>query len=159
MMRKVVLLATAATVIAASACASLGRSVFDEPVVTFKEVKLNGIGLTGGDLDVVLSVYNPNKFDLKATQLTYQLLVDTLPLGQGQLADRFVVPEKDSSTVRIPISFSYAGLGAAGRQLLQSGAVNYRVRGDVTVDTPIGNFKRPYDRTGKFTALSGATSR
>lgn len=159
MMRKVVLLATAATVIAGSACASLGRSVFDEPVVTFKEVKLNGIGLTGGDLDVVLSVYNPNKFDLKATQLTYQLLVDTLPLGQGALAERFVVPEKDSSTVRIPISFSYAGLGAAGRQLLQSGAVNYRVRGDVTVDTPLGNFKRPYDRTGKFTALSGATSR
>jgi LEA14-like dessication related protein len=159
MMRKVVLLATAATVIAGSACASLGRSVFDEPVVTFKEVKLNGIGLTGGDLDVVLSVYNPNKFDLKATQLTYQLLVDTLPLGQGALAERFIVPEKDSSTVRIPISFSYAGLGAAGRQLLQSGAVNYRVRGDVTVDTPLGNFKRPYDRTGKFTALSGATSR
>jgi len=159
MMRKVVLLATAATVIAGSACASLGRSVFDEPVVTFKEVKLNGIGLTGGDLDVVLSVYNPNKFDLKATRLTYRLMVDTLPLGQGALTERFVVPEKDSSMVRIPISFSYAGLGAAGRQLLQSGAVNYRVRGDVTVDTPVGNFKRPYDRTGKFTALSGATSR
>jgi LEA14-like dessication related protein len=159
MMRKVVLLAAAVATVATTACASLGRRVFEEPVVTFKEVKLNGIGLTGGDLDVVLSVYNPNGFDLKATQLTYNLLVDTVPLGQGALTDRFVVPENDSATVRIPINFRFAGLGAAGRQLLQSGAVNYRVNGEVTVDTPIGNFKRPYDRTGKFTAMSGATSR
>jgi len=159
MMRKVVLLAAAVATVATGACASLGRRVFEEPVVTFKEVKLNGIGLTGGDLDVVLSVFNPNGFDLNATQLTYHLLVDTVPLGEGALTDRFVVPEKDSATVRIPINFRFAGLGAAGRQLLQSGAVNYRVRGDVTVDTPLGNFKRPYDRTGKFTALSGASSR
>jgi len=159
MMRKVVLLAAAAAMVTGSACASLGRRMFEEPVVTFKEVKLNGLGLSGGDLDVVLSVYNPNNFQLKATRLTYRLMVDTLPLGTGALAERFIVPEGDSSLVRIPISFSYAGLGAAGRQLLQSGAVNYRVLGDVTVDTPLGSFTRPYDRTGKFTALSGATSR
>ena len=33
----------------------------------------------------------------------------------------------------IPVSFTYAGIGAAGRQLLNTGAVNYRVLGDVTV--------------------------
>jgi hypothetical protein len=34
--------------------------------------------------------------------------------------------------------------------------VNYRVLGDVTVATPVGNFTRPYDRTGRFSTLSGA---
>lgn len=159
-MRKFVMILTAATVTAAAgACASIGRSVFQEPVVSFKEVKINGLGLSGGDLDVVLSVYNPNGFNLKATRLTYQLLVDSTALGTGALDQLFNVPEKDSALVRLPISFQYAGLGAAGRQLLQSGSLNYRVRGDVTVDTPLGNFTRPYDRTGRYTALRGDTSR
>jgi hypothetical protein len=58
--------------------------------------------------------------------------------------------------VRLPVQFTFAGLGAAGRQLLRSGAVNYRVLGDVTVSTPIGSFTRPFDRTGQFTSLGGA---
>ena len=157
-MRKFLVILTAvATAAAAGACASLGRAVFEEPVVTFKEVKINGLGLSGGDLDVVLSVYNPNGFDLKATRLTYQLLVDSTALGTGAIDELFTVQENDSTTVRLPISFQYAGLGAAGRQLLSSGAVNYRVRGDVTVDTPLGNFTRPYDRTGRYTALRGGS--
>jgi LEA14-like dessication related protein len=158
-MRKFVVILTAVVATAAAgACASLGRRVFEEPVVTFREVKINGIGLTGGDLDVVLSVYNPNGFDLKATRLTYELLVDSTALGTGAINELFTVQENDSTTVRLPINFQFSGLGAAGRQLLSTGAVNYRVRGDVTVDTPLGNFTRPYDRTGRYTALRGSTS-
>ena len=46
-------------------------------------------------------------------------------------------------------------IGAAGRQLLNTGGVNYNVRGDVTVGTVVGNFTVPYSSTGKFTALGG----
>lgn len=137
-------------------CATLGRQVFDQPVVTFKDVSVRGIGLQGGSLDVVLNVYNPNRFRLDATRLTYRVLVDSVPLGTGALDQRFVVQSGDSSTVRLPVQFSFAGLGAVGRQLMRSGAVNYRVLGDVTVDTPIGSFTRPFDRTGQFTNLGGA---
>jgi LEA14-like dessication related protein len=148
-------LVLAATI--ATACASLGRSVFSEPVVTFKNVRVNGLGLDGGSLDVVLNVYNPNGFKLDATRLTYQLLVgDSVRLGEGALDGRFTVQKDDSTEVRLPVTFSYRGLGAAGQQLIRSGTVNYRVKGDVTVATPIGNFTRPYDRTGRFAALTGA---
>lgn len=138
-------------------CASLGRRVFEEPVVSFREVRVNGIGLQGGSLDVVLNVYNPNGFKLDATRLTYRLLVgDSVALGQGALDSRFTVEENDSTSVRLPIDFTYAGLGAATSQLMRSGSVPYRVVGDVTVTTPIGNFTRPFDRTGRFSAFSGA---
>ena len=46
-------------------------------------------------------------------------------------------------------------IGEAGRQLINTGTVNYRVLGDVTVSTPLGNFTRPYDQTGRFSTLSG----
>jgi LEA14-like dessication related protein len=149
--------AAVAAVVAVStaACATLGRSVFEEPVVNFRNVEVKGLGLSGGTLDVVLSVYNPNGFKLDATRLTYQLQVDSIPVGTGALEQAFVVQEKDSSLVRLPISFTYAGLGAAGRQLIQSGSVNYKVLGDVTVRTPLGSFTRPYSGTGRFSALSG----
>jgi LEA14-like dessication related protein len=151
-----VLAACAVAALSAVGCASVGRSVFEQPVVTFKDLRVNGLGLQGGSLDVVLSVYNPNRYSLNATRLTYRLMVDSVPLGTGALDQRFVVQRGDSTTVRLPVAFSYAGLGSAGRQLLRSGTVNYRVLGDVTVGTPLGNFTRPFDRTGHFSTFGGA---
>jgi LEA14-like dessication related protein len=149
--------AVAVVVVASTGCSSLGRAVFEEPVVTFKDVRINGLGLAGGDLDIMLNVYNPNRFKLDATRLTYRLMVDSVQFGTGAIDQRFVVQEGDSTTVTLPLKFNYAGLGGAARQLLSSGSVNYRVLGDVTVSTPLGNFTRPYDRTGRFSSFGGTS--
>lgn len=145
----------AVTAVTVAGCAALGRATFKEPVVTLREVTVTGLGLTGGSVDVVLSVYNPNGYKLDALTMTYAVDVDSVKLGNGALDGRFVVPEKDSSVVRLPVSFTYAGIGQAGRALLQKGTVNYRVRGDFTVATPLGNFTRPYDRTGRYSSMGG----
>jgi LEA14-like dessication related protein len=156
-MRKLALVGlTVAAVTGAYGCASLGRNAFSQPVVTLKDVKLQGIGMTGGSFDVVLSVYNPNGYRLDATQLNYNLFVDTVRFANGTLNQQFTVQENDSTTVTVPINFSYAGVGEAGRQLLNTGSVNYRVAGDVRVATPVGSFTVPYDRTGRFSTLGGS---
>jgi LEA14-like dessication related protein len=153
----VMLVAALATVVG-TGCATLGAlGGFREPVVTFKDVRINGLGVSGGSLDVVLNVYNPNGFKLDATRLTYKLMVDSVPFGAGALDHSFIVQKKDSTEVRLPVDFSYAGIGTAASQLMRTGSVNYRVLGDVTVATPVGNFTRPYDRTGRFNSLRGAT--
>lgn len=144
-----------AVAVAASGCAALGRATFKEPDVQLRQFTITGLGLTGGSIDIVLSVYNPNGYKLDALRMTYQVDVDSIKLGDGALDGRFVVAEKDSSLVRLPIRFTYAGLGAAGRSLIQSGTVNYRVRGDFTVGTPLGNFTRPYDRRGRYSSVAG----
>ena len=59
--------------------------------------------------------------------------------------------DNDSSVVTIPVDFTYNGIGAAGRSILNTGAVNYHVLGDVTVGSPVGNFTVPYSSTGRFT--------
>ena len=157
-MRKLALVGlAAAAAIGAYGCASVGRNAFAEPTVTLRDVKLQGIGLTGGSFDVILSVYNPNGYRLDADQINYNLFVDSLRFANGTLNQRFTVQEKDSTLVTVPISFSYAGVGEAGRQLLNTGSVNYRVNGYVNVATPVGSFKVPYDRTGRFSTLGGAS--
>ena len=141
--------------VAAAGCATLGKATFKEPVVHFQDARITGLGVTGGSVEVKLSLYNPNGFKLDGERLTYKIMVDSVTLGTGALADRFAVQEKDSTIVTLPLSFSYGGVGAAGRQLMNTGSVNYRVTGDVTVGTPLGNFTRPYDQTGRFSTLSG----
>jgi len=151
-MKKIFVMLTAVVL---AGCASLGRQAFKEPIVTFKDLQLEGVGVSGGTLDVVLGVYNPNGYRLDATRLTYRLLVDSTSIGEGVFDKKFTVQKGDSTIVRLPVTLSYAGLGAAGKQLLGKGAVNYRVAGDFTVATPVGDFTRPYSQTGRFTTFGG----
>jgi LEA14-like dessication related protein len=138
---------------ATGACATLGQAVFREPVVTYKDAMITGLGLTGGTVEVVLGVYNPNSFRLDGTRLTYRFLVDSVSFGDGELNQQFVVQESDSATLRLPLTFSYAGIGAAGRQLLQTGMLQYRIAGEITVQTPLGAFTRPYSGRGRLNTI------
>ena len=142
---------------ALGACASIGQAVFQEPVVNFRALRVNGLGLTGGALDVELAVFNPNSFDLRSTRFRYNLLMDTVRLADGTIETEQTFRSGDSTVVTIPVNFTYAGLGRAGQELIRSGTVNYRVLGDVTVSTPVGNFTLPYDQTRRFSPLRGTT--
>ena len=150
-------IAVIAAAVTISGCKTLGRQAFAEPQVNFRELRVNGLGLTGGSIDVVLSVYNPNGFRLDATRMTYQLMIDTVMFGSGTLDQSIQVQEKDSTLVRIPVNFTYAGVGQAGRSVINTGTVPYRVRGDITVATPLGNFTRPYDQQGRYSLMSGSS--
>jgi LEA14-like dessication related protein len=153
--------AAAAAIAITAGCSTLGKAAFQQPIVNLKDVAVQGVGLTGGQLAVKLNVYNPNGYRLDATRLSYNVLVgdsgNGVNLATGILDSQFTVQSGDSTTVTIPVSFTYAGIGAAGRQLLNSGAVPYRVNGDVTVGTVVGNFTVPYSSTGRFTAFGGAS--
>jgi LEA14-like dessication related protein len=157
-MRRLMLGAATAALAITAGCSALGKAAFQQPVVQLKDVAVQGVGLTGGQLAVKLNVYNPNGYRLDATRLSYNVQVgDDVNLATGVLDSQFTVQSGDSTVVTIPVSFTYAGIGAAGRQLLNSGAVPYRVNGDVTVGTVVGNFTVPYSSTGRFTAFGGAT--
>jgi LEA14-like dessication related protein len=147
--RKVVL----ATAVAVAACSYLGKQAFEQPIVHLQKVEIVGIGLTGGSLNVDLSVYNPNHYRLDASRLTYRVLLnaDSVELASGTLDQQFTVKDNDSTVVRIPVNFSYSGVNAAGKALLNTGAVTYHVMGDVRVGSTVGSFTVPYSSFGRFT--------
>ena len=150
-MRRVAIVAAALALAGSAACKTAARQVWTEPVVTLKDVKLVGVGVTGGTLDILLNVYNPNNFRLDGSRITYRVFADSVAVGGGSLDQQFTVQNGDSTQLRLPLSFTYAGLGAAARQLQNQGAVNYRVTGEIEVATPVGRFTRPYDQTGRYT--------
>ncbi|HET7623506.1 MAG TPA: LEA type 2 family protein [Gemmatimonadaceae bacterium] len=155
-MRRLSLVAAVAVAGTITACATLGRGALKDPVVTLKDVRVNGIGFNGGSVDIVLNVYNPNHFDLDATRVTYKLFVDTIPLGTGATDTKLTVTQGDTTQVPLPLSFTWAGAGQAARSLMNTGTVNYRVIGDITVGSAYGTLTLPYDRTGRFSSLGGS---
>lgn len=143
-----------ATLATALGCASLGRQAFQQPQVVLRDVRVVGLGVTGGELEVALSVRNPNNYRLDTSRLTYQVYVsDTVAVAGGALDSRATVQARDSAIIRIPVAFSYAGLGAVGRQLMQTGVVSYRVTGDVTVASVVGNFTVPFSSFGRYSTM------
>ena len=151
-MKRIAILATAVVV---AACSALGRQAFQNPVVNLRDVRVLSLGTSGGNLEVALGVYNPNQYRLDATRMTYRVFVgDSVGLASGALDTRTTVQAGDSTIVKIPVSFTYAGLGQAASQLLRTGAVNYRVLGDVTVGSVVGNFTVPYSATGTFNTMA-----
>jgi LEA14-like dessication related protein len=151
-MKKIAIVAMAVVV---AACSALGRGAFQNPVVNLRDVRVLGLGTTGGQLEVHLGVHNPNGYRLDATRLTYRVFVgDTVGLANGALNTQTTVQAGDSTIVKIPVAFTYSGLGAAATQLLRTGAVTYRVTGDVTVGSVVGNFTVPYSTSGQFNTMA-----
>ena len=148
-------LAVVAVALGVAACSALGRASFVNPVVNLRDVRVMGLGTTGGNLEVQLSVRNPNNYRLDATRLTYRVFVgDTIGVANGALDTQTTVQAGDSTIVKIPVSFTYSGLGAAATQLLRTGAVTYKVAGDVTVGSVVGNFTVPYTASGQFNTMA-----
>ncbi len=106
-----------ATTVAVAACSFLGKQAFEQPIVHLQKVEIAGIGLTGGSLNVELSVYNPNHYRLDATRLTYRVLLnsDSVTLADGAMEQPFTVKDNDSTIVKIPVNFAYRESTPRGR--------------------------------------------
>lgn len=170
-MRRLVLAAALASATLGLACASGRRSTasastsapppppFYRPVVGLRSVRFAGAGITGGTMDVLLNVYNPNDYRLVSPRVAYRVLVGDTELGRGVYdSDATVLPD-DSVTLRVPVTVDYASVGHGARALLGNGTVNYRVLGHIYVDTPYGRLAAPYDRIGRFAPMTATLPR
>ncbi len=139
----------AVCVLALTACGNLARMVFAPPIVTFRALNVESLGLTGGRLVVTLQLANPNAYALSATGARYQLYTrDSVLVGQGESHDQVRVPGHDAALVRLPITVSWSALGAAGADMASTGAASYRIVGDVQVFTPLGSYPVPLNARG-----------
>lgn len=114
-----------------------------QPDVRLVGARLASIGLSGGVVNVELSVYNPNRFGFRASGLTYDLEVADpdgdgwLDFAEGTIDRRLDVPAGDSILVEIPVEFEHRRLGQAMRTLLDRGSFDYRVSGVVALEGPV----------------------
>ena len=133
-----------------SGCATLARQAFANPMVTVKDVRVKGVGMQGGSLDLILDVYNPNEYRLDASRITYQLWVDSSQIATGEIEKLVTLTDKGNSEIVVPVNFTFASVQRALVHYAQRGSVDYRVTGDFTMKTPFGSVTRPYTGAGRL---------
>jgi LEA14-like dessication related protein len=137
---------------------------FRQPEVELEGMRVGSVGLGGGTVLVDVRIRNPNAIGFRADSLQYELFLRN-PGAQGDSAwtrfaegvhtDRFEIGARDTRTVQIPVSFTFAQLGSAGQQLLRQGSFQYRAVGNVNVRTSFGGRQVPFRKTGTFTLAGG----
>ena len=122
-----------------TACAIVQSLSFERPGVTLKEIHITGLGLSGGSLNLLLDVYNPNSYSLRTMRIETSVDIEETHFGDVKLEREFTVPANDHTVVEIPMTFTWSGVGAGARALLQRGSVSYVLDSKILVDTPIGD--------------------
>ena len=126
-------------VVTLSGCATLRNALtFQNPQIDLQEINITGLGMSGGTLDLVFDVYNPNQYRLRSTRLEVGLELAGTDFGQALIDKPLDFSPENHSRVIMPVRFTWAGVGAAARSLLQSQELPYSLTGAVLVDTPIG---------------------
>lgn len=141
---------TAASVLLAVAgCATVRSALsFTEPEVSLEVIEITGLGLTGGTLDLVLDVYNPNSYDIRGTRVELGLDLEGTHFGDALIERPLALAAEQHSRVVVPVRFEWAGVGAAARGLIERQAVAYTLAGVVVVGTPIGDKRVGVQRQG-----------
>ena len=134
-----------------SSCASLARAAFSPPQVSLSEVQLLGIGLSGGTLNLVLAVHNPNAYEITGGRLEAEVAFEETQFGEIALERVLTLPPNDTTRVDVPLRFSWGGVGAGARGFLQRGSVSYVLSGSLIAVTPVGEQSVPVSTTGTVT--------
>ena len=152
-LKRVIVLASLVATAVLAGCATAAKAVFSQPDVTFRGIAVRGVGLDGAEFDVLLSIYNPNSYSLGASALRYELLVDSVQIGAGQIDSAFSVRSGDTAVLHLPVRVGYRAVQAVGPRLLRGGEIPYRLRGDVSLKTFVGTFQRAFNEGGRFDAF------
>ena len=122
-----------------TSCATLQNALkFENPQVELREINVTGLGLSGGTLDLVFDVYNPNDYRLRSTRLEVRLELAGTDFGEALIDKPLDLSPVNHSRVVMPVRFAWTGVGAAARSLLESQELPYGLTGAVFLDTPIG---------------------
>ena len=147
--RDVALLALVAACCVATGCATL-RAVlnFEEPQIALQQINVTGMTLSGGTLDLVFDVYNPNDYRLRSTRLEVGLDLEGTHFGDALIDKPLDLSPSNHSQVIMPVRFQWSGVGAAARGLLTRQGLRYGITGAALLDTPLGDKRVQIRSTG-----------
>jgi LEA14-like dessication related protein len=129
--------------------------VLKVPKVDFAGVRLKKLSLSKADLEIKMSVDNPNGFNLNSKAYKFKFFVNDQQWADGIASNPIQVLQKTKKEIAIPISLNLYEMGRTVYNLVSGNrSMKYRLVGDMDLDTSmpmIGDVNIPFDRTGNFT--------
>ena len=148
------LLSMCATAGLLTGCATVLQQLqFSQPSLSLESIQVTGFSFTGGSVDLILDVFNPNSYDLNTTRVEAGIDLEGTHFGDVSWEEPVTLPSGQHTTVRVPLSFTWSGVGAGARGLLAKGAVNYVLGTRLFLDTPLGERAVEFETTGEVPLL------
>ncbi len=122
----------------ALSCAAFQRIRFEQPDVSLEAIEVTGLDLSGVSLVLWLDVFNPNDYELRTTRVEADLELEGRQFGRALLNEAAALGAGMHTRVRVPAEFTWEGLGAGARALLERGSVNYQLDSRLRVETSFG---------------------
>jgi LEA14-like dessication related protein len=114
----------AGMLVALAACATVKA-----PTLQLEKVGNPHVGITGGQLDVVFAVRNPNPDDLLIEKLEYELQLNGRRVGRGYVAEAVRLRGFDRAQVRSRADLSFLRVPGAAKDILDHDRVRAKVKG------------------------------
>jgi len=112
------------------------------PDVSFSDLKVTNLSLSEARFELEMKVNNPNKFGLDLKNINYQFNVSGQPWFNGRVDQTVQLAQKQTSTVKIPVSVSLMKLGSGALKALQKGTFSdYTLDANFTVDSTYPGLK------------------
>jgi LEA14-like dessication related protein len=128
-----------------------GCAVFvAKPEVTLKNVKLAGLDSRDMELDFYFSVKNPNSFDLKLEDYSYDVKILSLPLANGSSKTSFDFYANSTNDLLIPVKIPYNNLLEILKRNPTPEAIPYQIHAELTIGRGIGSMTVPVTKSGVF---------
>ena len=127
-------------------CAGCAAFV-QEPRISISSTDIIGIDTSGVDIEFLVSVENPNSFDLAMQSYTFDLQVMTLPFSRGGSQMKFVFPAGQQSQMRLPVRVTYGDLFEVLKRCPDLDRIPYHVEARLNIETPLGELLLPVNKT------------
>jgi len=139
-----------------SGCATTGGLI--PPDVSLVNVELVDATLFESTFNLEVRIANDNPEPLTLDGAVVKLELDGRKFGRGTSAERIEVPRMGSVVQQMELHLSHVALATKIRDVIESKAVNYSMRGYVYVLKPSGGTKRvPIEREGSLDLSGGPT--
>lgn len=125
------------------------------PRFGFAGYNINQISASGADMDLIISVTNPNQFPVSLLNAEYILDVNGREWLNTSLGDAVRISAKEQSEIIIPVQLNAVQMGAVLFDMMRgSTEFNYNLKGNASVGAEIEGFSFTesifFDREGEF---------
>ncbi len=125
------------------------------PRISFGDIDVKELSLSGAEVEVSFRVANPNPFAISVENTAYQVEVNGREWLDTTLDETIRLSGREDRVVRIPIRLNSTQLGSALLEIMGGNTTfNYNVKGSAEVSAELEGFRDgqlfPFDLSGQY---------
>jgi hypothetical protein len=152
------MLAYATPVLAAlliAGCTPLGLWVYEEPKIEVFDLAIDDSREADFPIRISLQVSNPNDFEVRLEQVEVAVVLNGAPVVQREVSTAALFVAGDRQTVVVAVAWRDVG-SSLRPDSFGSGTHRYAVSGHVVLQTPIGQRRIRFERSGTGALRAGS---